>query len=185
MAAIALVPIGSVSEGLLTRLARTIHETFRTDVFRQVLQFDPALAFDSYRNQYNSTMFLSLLLNSSNETGGRIVGVTDHDLFGPVLTFVFGEAQLNGRAAIVSSFRLRPEYYGLRADSALLESRVEKEAIHEIGHTFGLLHCSDAACVMHSSTYAEEIDFKSDRFCQRCLSQLFSIDSSAAFDSSQ
>jgi archaemetzincin len=185
MAAIALVPIGSVSESLLARLARTIHETFRTDVFCQPPHFDPALGLDAYRNQYNSTVFLSLLLNSSNDVDGRIVGVTDYDLFVPVLTFVFGEAQLNGKAAVVSSFRLRPEYYGLRADSDLLESRVKKEAIHEIGHTFGLLHCSDAACVMHSSTYAEEIDFKSDRFCQRCLLQLFSTGSSAASESSQ
>lgn len=183
MSAIALVPIGSVSEGLLTRLAKTINETFRTTVSRQALQFDPALAFDSYRNQYNSTMFLSLLLNSSNETDGRIVGVTDYDLFVPVLTFIFGEAQLNGRAAVVSSFRLRPEYYGLRVDRALLESRVEKEAIHEIGHTYGLLHCWDATCVMCSSTYAEEIDLKGNTLCQRCMFQLFSTDSATAVDS--
>jgi archaemetzincin len=128
-------------------------------------------------------VFLSLLLNSSNDVDGRIVGVTDYDLYVPILTFVFGETQLNGKAAVVSSFRLRPEYYGLRADSDLLESRVKKGAIHEIGHTFGLLLCSGAACVMHSSIYAEEIDFKSDRFCQRCLFQLFSTDSAAAFDS--
>jgi archaemetzincin len=92
MSAIALVPIGNVSEGLLTRLARTVRETFRTDVVCQPLQFDPALGFDSCRNQYNSTIFLSLLLNSSNETDRRVVGVSDYDLFVPVLTFVFGEA---------------------------------------------------------------------------------------------
>jgi archaemetzincin len=180
MSAIAFVPIGSVSESLFTRLAKTIDETFHATVSRRSLQFDPALAFDSYRNQYNSTMFLSLLLNSSNETEGRIIGITDYDLFVPVLTFVFGEAQLSGRAAVVSSFRLRPEYYGLKSDGILLESRVEKEAIHEIGHTFGLLHCRDVTCVMHSSTYAEEIDLKDNRFCQRCQLQLFSTESATA-----
>jgi archaemetzincin len=183
MSAIALVPIGTVSEGLLTRLGKTIDETFRATVSHQALQFDPSLAFDAYRNQYNSTIFLSLLLNSLNETEGKVLGVTDFDLFVPVLTFVFGEAQLNGRAAVVSSFRLRPEYYGLRADSTLLENRIEKETVHEIGHTFGLLHCSDAACVMHSSTYAEDIDLKGSRLCQRCLYQLLSTDSTAAIDS--
>jgi archaemetzincin len=183
MSAIALVPIGNVTEGLLTRLAKTIGETFRSAVSRQALRFDPSLAFDSYRNQYNSTMFLSLLLNGFDESDGRIVGVTDYDLFVPVLTFVFGEAQLNGRVAVVSSFRLRPEYYGLRADRVLLESRTEKEAIHEVGHTFGLLHCIDPACVMHSSTYAEDIDLKGRSPCQRCLFQLFPPDSASAIDS--
>jgi archaemetzincin len=183
MSAIALVPIGNVAEGLLTRLARTIGETFRSPVSRQAPWFDPALAFDSYRNQYNSTMFLSLLLNNFEETKGKVVGVTEYDLFVPVLTFVFGEAQLNGMTAVVSSFRLRPEYYGLHADRALLETRVEKEAIHEVGHTFGLLHCSDPACVMHSSTYAEEIDLKGSMPCQRCLFQLFLTDSTTPTES--
>lgn len=185
MSAIAVVPIGNVAESRLTRLAKSICETFRSAVSHQALRFDPSLAFDSYRNQYNSTMFLSLLLNGFDETEGRIVGVTDYDLFVPVLTFVFGEAQLNGRAAVVSSFRLRPEYYGLRADHALLESRIEKEAIHEVGHTFGLLHCIDPACVMHSSTYAEDIDLKSSSPCHRCLFQLFPADSAAIVDSFQ
>jgi archaemetzincin len=185
MCAIALVPIGNVAEGLLTRLAETVGDTFRASVSRRALQFDPSLAFDSYRNQYNSTMFLSLLLNSYDDTEGRIVGVTGYDLFVPVLTFVFGEAQLNGRAAVVSSFRLRPEYYGLSPDSILLESRIEKEVIHEIGHTFGLLHCIDPACVMHSSTYAEDIDLKGNRPCQRCLSQLFPADPATATESFQ
>lgn len=185
MCAIALVPIGNVAEGLLTRLAKTVGDTFRASVSRQALQFDPSLAFDSYRNQYNSTMFLSLLLNSYDETEARIVGVTGYDLFVPVLTFVFGEAQLNGRVAVVSSFRLRPEYYGLSPDSILLESRIEKEVIHEIGHTFGLLHCIDPACVMHSSTYAEDIDLKGNRLCQRCLVHLFPADPATTIDSFQ
>jgi archaemetzincin len=182
MPAIVLVPVGTVRGDILARLAQKVGETFRSTVALQELKFDPGLAFDSYRNQYNSTLILSLLLSNANDTDARFVGVTPYDLFVPVLTFVFGEAQLNGRAAVVSSFRLRPEYYGLRANESLLESRLEKETIHEIGHTFGLLHCSDDTCVMRSSTYAEDIDLKSDRLCTRCLFQLFPAASAAAFD---
>jgi archaemetzincin len=176
MSAISLVPIGNVSEDLLTRLAKRIGEIFRVPVFLQALHFDPSMMFDSYRNQYDSTMFLSLLVKNSEETEGKILGVTEYDLFVPVLTFVFGEAQLSGKAAVVSSFRLRPEYYGLPVDEILLESRFEKEAIHELGHTFGLIHCNNASCVMHSSTYAEDIDLKSNSLCSSCLVQLFSGD---------
>ena len=174
MSAISLVPIGNVSEDALTRLTSRVREVFRAPVAIQALRFDASVAFDSYRNQYNSTMFLSLLLSNSSETEGKILGVTEYDLFVPVLTFVFGEAQLSGRAAVVSSFRLRPEYYGLPEDEVLRESRFEKEAIHELGHTFGLIHCNNDSCVMHSSTYAEDIDLKGNTLCSSCLVQLFS-----------
>ena len=90
----------------------------------------------------------------------------------PVLTFVFGEARLNGRCAVVSSYRLDNKFYGLPDNPALLQERLLKEAIHELGHTYGLLHCHNPECVMKSSTYVEEIDFKSSRFCDKCRAQL-------------
>ncbi len=94
------------------------------------------------------------------------------DLFVPVLTFVFGEAQVNGKAAVVSSYRLRDELYGLPKNPKRLKERLEKEAIHELAHTFGLIHCRNPECVMHSYTYAEEVDFKSKDFCSSCSALL-------------
>ena len=43
----------------------------------------------------------------------RLLGVTERDLFVPVLSFVYGQAQLGGRVAVVSLARLRPEFHGL------------------------------------------------------------------------
>lgn len=174
MSSIVLVPIGNVPDVLLQRLVRSICEVFHTMVSLSKLTSEPSVAFDPYRNQYNSTMLLSILLNSTGTPGTKILGVTEYDLFVPVLTYVFGEAQLNGNAAVVSFFRLRPELYGLPMDAAIVESRLEKEAIHELGHTFGLIHCSDDHCVMHPSTYAEEIDLKSHTPCSDCLVELHS-----------
>ena len=94
------------------------------------------------------------------------------DLYIPVLTYVFGEAQLNGIAAVVSSFRLRDELYGLPKNPKRLKERLEKEAVHELGHTFGIVHCRDPECIMYSTTYAEEIDFKSINLCKICSSLL-------------
>jgi archaemetzincin len=82
---------------------------------------------------------------------------------------VFGEAQLSARGAVVSSRRLRPELYGLPEDEPLLRARLETEAVHELGHTWGLLHCPEPTCVMHASSYVEEIDLKASRFCADCL----------------
>ncbi|HYU31798.1 MAG TPA: archemetzincin, partial [Thermoanaerobaculia bacterium] len=80
--------------------------------------------------------------------------------------------QLPGRAAVVSLHRLAPELYGLPADEERLVERAEKEAIHELGHTFGLIHCRQPKCVMRSSTYVEEIDLKEGQFCEGCRKAL-------------
>jgi archaemetzincin len=106
------------------------------------------------------------------EPGEKILGVTGIDLFVPVLTYVFGEAQLDGRAAVVSSFRLDDRLYGLSPNPALLRERLVKETLHELGHTFGLLHCRDFECVMHSSTSVEEIDLKPAHLCGKCAGHI-------------
>ena len=85
-----------------------------------------------------------------------------------MLTYVFGEAQLDGRAAVVSTFRLDNQIYGLPANRNVLFDRLCKEAVHELGHTYNLVHCHRHPCVMMSSTYVDGIDLKSDRFCDDC-----------------
>jgi archaemetzincin len=157
---------------LLSQLNDCIEQTFHVPVRVRAPWFDAETAFDASRGQYNSTVLLGQLLSDPAQDAARVLGVTSLDLFSPALTYVFGEAQLNGRAALVSIERLRTEAYGLPADEALLHERLEKEAIHELGHTYGLVHCLDAACVMHSSSYAEQIDFKSAHFCTPCRRNL-------------
>ncbi len=166
-----LVPIycGERS-GLIEPLAAELAATFRLEVEVGPPAFDPEVAFDPSRGQYNSRILLAQLLQQTS--GGRVVGVTNVDLFIPVLTYVFGEAQLGGPAAVVSSHRLDNRLYGLPDNRHLTFERLVKEAIHELGHTYGLIHCPDGRCVMASSTYVEEIDLKSDRFCDRCLERV-------------
>lgn len=153
---------------LLAALDAALARTFGLETRLQPPWFDPEAAFDPSRGQYSSTRFLELLLSDGRSGAVRILGVTDVDLFIPVLTYVFGEAQLQGRAAVVSIHRLDPRAYGLPPDPVLLAARTVKEAVHELGHTYGLLHCPDPGCVMHASTYVEEIDLKGDAFCPRC-----------------
>ena len=126
-----------------------------------------AFARDRQRNQYHSTSILQCLLPLS-EQGARLLAVTSLDLFVPVLTFVFGEAQLQGYCAVVSLHRLREEFYGLPANDTLLRERLLKEAVHELGHTWGLRHCDDWQCVMTSSHAVERLDVKGTDFCRRC-----------------
>jgi archaemetzincin len=165
-----LVPLLWPAESsLLVRLRARLEQTFTCEVVARTPRFDPEASFDSSRGQYNSTGLLESLLDEPSAAGSRILGVASVDLFIPILTFVFGEAQLGGRAAVVSTYRLDNAHYGLPDNEALLLERLAKEANHELGHTHGLIHCADTTCVMHSSTYVEDIDVKSARFCSACL----------------
>ncbi len=171
---LAVVPI-YVSEhsGLVRGLVPLLARLLPADGELVTPWFDPERAFDASRGQYHSTRLLAELLDGPSAGYDRVLGVTSVDLFIPVLTYVFGEAQLDGRAAAVSLHRLRPEAYGLPVDDALLSDRLLKESLHELGHTFGLLHCLEPDCVMHSSTYVEDIDLKSAAFCGDCRARLF------------
>lgn len=126
------------------------------------------LFYSKERNQYHSTLIMAQLIKHLPADGDKIIGITDADIYIPILTFLFGEAQLGGRVALVSTYRLKNQFYGLPADSNLLYERVLKEILHELGHTMGLIHCSDFECVMNSSTYVENIDLKFSRFCKSC-----------------
>ncbi len=169
MAGLDLVPFYlSDRQRLLDQLSQRLMRSLQVPIRFRKPWFDPETAFDPSRGQYNSTRLLRMLLDHPSSEAEKILGVTGVDLFTPVLTYVFGEAQLEGRAAVVSIHRLRAEVYGLPPDDSLLFERLLKESIHELGHSFGLLHCLDPGCVMHASTYAEEIDLKSADFCKSC-----------------
>jgi archaemetzincin len=163
-----ILPLLFTDDKLLEDLSYALSDAFKLPVSILRKPFPLDQGYDPVRNQFNSSWILSQLLDRVPEDNCKILGVTDVDLYVPVLTFVFGEAQVGGKVAVVSSYRLRDELYGLPKNPERLKERLEKEAIHELGHTFGLIHCREPECVMHSYTYAEEIDFKSKDFCNTC-----------------
>jgi archaemetzincin len=124
--------------------------------------------FDAARGQYASIGVLDTLAAAAPTNTAKLLAVTTRDLFIPVLTFVFGQAQLNGRVGVVSLARLRQEFYGLPADRGVFLDRAIKEALHESGHLFGLVHCADRACSMSLSTGVRQIDLKQSAFCGHC-----------------
>jgi archaemetzincin len=129
---------------------------------------DITFSYDELRRQAWSTPVLARLASRPHAPGSAVVGVTGLDLFVPVFTFVFGEAQVAGPAAIISTHRLREEFYGLPPDPARLLERLMKELLHELGHTQGLRHCGDWRCVMSSAHTVERIDVRQAAFCPDC-----------------
>jgi archaemetzincin len=161
-----LIPLG-VGLDLVEHLAASLARTFHTPCRIRPQTLDIAFALDANRGQHYSTAILQRLEKMA-DPGARLLAVTGADLYVPVLTFVFGEAQLDGACAIVSTARLKEEFYGLPSRDDLLRERLLKEATHEVGHTFGLRHCPDWSCVMASSHAVEVLDVKGADFCRAC-----------------
>ncbi len=166
MKPIYLIPLG-VGLDMVEQLAAALARAFHTPCRIRPETLDIAFALDERRGQHYSTAILQRLEQISDSTA-RVLAVTSCDLYVPVLTFVFGEAQLEGNCAVVSTARLREEFYGMPPNPDVLRDRLLKEAAHELGHTFGLRHCADWNCVMASSHSVELLDVKGAGFCGSC-----------------
>jgi archaemetzincin len=129
----------------------------------------PQGSYDQRRRQHLTAPILQWIL-AAGPPGGKVLAVTDQDLFIPVLTYVFGEAQLDGVAALCSTARLKEgvELVGPR----LLRERLAKEAVHEVGHAFGLRHCDAPGRVMGRSPGLAGVDRKTHELCGTCRQRL-------------
>jgi len=172
MKPVRLLPIGDVQDGLLPFLQSALQQYLEVPCEIVPAVLDPSATFHAERRQYHSSQILATMQEFANGDSGRVVGIADIDLYIPILTFVFGEAQIGGQCALVSAARLRQEFYGLRPDQGLLEQRLLKEAIHEIGHTCDLTHCDDYLCAMAASHAVEWIDIKDAALCRDCQEKL-------------
>lgn len=131
----------------------------------------PTHLFDKARKQWISDSLLDWLLESSKpDSTTKVLAICDFDAYSDELNFVFGQAHLGGRVSAIYLPRLREDLYVRKSDKKnnLFEQRVIKEAVHELGHAFGLRHCQISKCVMHFSNSLQDTDFKDDKFCERC-----------------
>ena len=169
MRALTVIPVGSVPPDLTETFLPFLSSLLVLDCALAPSGLDPAFARNQERGQTNARDLLLRLEERAALLGTLVLGITEDDLYSPVFTFVFGEARLSGQAAVFSLNRLRPERYGLPADPELLGSRARREALHELGHLFGLPHCKSPDCAMRFSGSAEEIDLKKDTLCKACI----------------
>ena len=165
---IVLIPIGPVPSELLSWLADRLAELFDRCVVIGGTTSLPADGYNARRHQYEGDSMLAALESSRYPDADRLLGLTDVDCYTPCLNFIFGLATLCGRTAFVAVPRLRQSFYGLPEEQALFYERALKEVVHELGHTWGLSHCSDASCVMHFSNSLDDTDIKGADLCSRC-----------------
>ena len=175
-----LLPVGTIDSSLLAYLQQSIPAKLRVKCEILSPPLDPATCYHPERQQFHSSELLQQVQATLRREDWRLLAVADVDLYIPILQYVFGEAQIGGPCAIVSTYRLRQEFYGLDRDDNLLRQRLLKECLHEIGHTLELRHCQDCRCVMASSHAVEWIDLRESSFCHGCRAQVRSTRSAAS-----
>jgi archaemetzincin len=169
---IGILPIGQTDAGILMRIEKNLARVFPDTTCLAIDEKLPLREenFEKKRKQYRSNAILSQIQSyAAKKTGlNRVLGVVDADIFVPELNFVFGEAVCPGKAALISLWRLKPEFYGDAPNMELFSARTLKEAVHELGHTLGLRHCPRSSCVMHFSNSIADTDLKRNLFCDQC-----------------
>ena len=141
-------------------------------IINPLLKFDIHDFISKRRNQRSSDFLFWILEKLNPAKNIKILVICDIDAYSGGLNFVFGEAFKEGRVAAIYLPRLRQEFYGLESNKLVFHKRIVKEAIHELGHTFGLFHCNNKLCVMHFSNSFNDTDIKGKSFCSNCKNNL-------------
>lgn len=165
---ICIIPIGSIDKKILHYTQKELEKRFnvKADIGRPLEE--PTYAYHKQKKQHHSTKILKRIHKLRLTEYESVLGIVDVDLYIPERTFVFGEADIKKKVAVISLTRLKQEYYNLPEELALLRKRIIIEAVHELGHTFGLRHCKNNDCVMFLSKTLSDTDQKGDAFCSNC-----------------
>ncbi len=172
---ISILPIGDIEEDVLLHTRKELEDEFNLQVVIEEAVEYSNYAYSKRRKQHSSTQILDEIYKIKPPECGRVLGIIDVDLYVPELTFVFGEADITKQIAIISLTRLRQGFDDLPEDIILFKERTITEAVHELGHTYGLRHCENKDCVMYFSSTLGDTDQKGPNFCNTCKDQLNQI----------
>lgn len=167
-----IAPVKFSNKTLLNDVLHHLKQSSEFQTEEIFLDINISGLYSHERKQYYSTGFIEQAIKLTEKYDGKILILTEVDLYVPVLTFLFGEAQLGGKHSLVSVCRLHEEFYSGQGNYNILLERTLKEIHHELGHNFGLKHCTDWDCVMHSSNGIEEVDIKGNYFCGECIKSI-------------
>lgn len=168
-ATIGVVPMGDVGDVAVRIVAAYLQAVLGLAV--DILERRPVNenCYVPDRRQYDAAKLITALKEcSASWPYLKIVAVLSVDLGVPILRFVFGEAEMSGRCAVVSGYRLRRNEDGTDAGLEVYYERLAKVALHETAHTLSLFHCDDPRCLMHFAPSTKHLDLIRLFFCSRC-----------------
>ncbi|MFW9952697.1 MAG: archaemetzincin family Zn-dependent metalloprotease [Candidatus Thorarchaeota archaeon] len=178
-----LQEIGELDRSILRTLKKNLKWSLKSfnlsiEILDNVIPLTKA-EYNPLKKQFDANLIMQNLYNAYKKEGGfRTLGISNSDIYVNRYNFIFGSARNPDKiftpyspVALISVHRLREEFYGMKEDQALFELRVLKEALHELGHTLGLLHCEND-CVMIFSNTVEDTDNKPPKFCTHCKTNL-------------
>lgn len=167
-----LIKIGKDDRGIITYLKENLKDIYPFEFLAEEMHAEIENAFNPIRNQYLATPLILQLAKKKPEDAIMVLGIFDKDLYADGLNFIFGQAEPSQGIAIISIFRLSQEFYSLKENPEILKIRALKEAVHELGHLFGLPHCGNSSCVMFFSNSILDTDRKSFNLCAFCKGKL-------------
>ena len=167
MSRVELASLNFTEYKLITPLRRDVSKILDAEVRLNEMNLEMEIYYNPERGQYDASKIITDFENTGPES--KTIIFTSMDIYIPIFTYIFGLAKLGGTTAIVSSYRLKNEFYGLPKNELLLHQRLLKECFHELGHLHGLKHCMNYNCVMNSSSNNEELDTKGYEYCDTCI----------------
>ena len=169
---VGLFAVGDIDLRIISQLSCELEERFLYKFGLESSLSTPTSAFNAVKKQYFAPALLNRIKTAFPPAIKYALGLTRVDLYGVSLNYIYGDANVDDRIALVSYHRLRPQFYGHLTDEKLLFDRLLKESTHELAHVLGLKHCYNPACVMYYSTYIYDIDKKTSLFCSECEKRL-------------
>lgn len=171
--AVVVLPLMSVSEKISKDIASFISNSLNEKVHVEESMISlPDESYDNERRQYDASKLIRFLKQYAECMDSKILALCNFDIFVEGKNFVYGAAQEGGNICIVSVYRLDPRFYGSESTYDTILERAEKEALHELGHCFGLAHCDDPKCAMYFSEELDSVDRKTNGFCKACIARL-------------
>lgn len=161
---VAIQPFNDFTPELTNSVFAKLKEINPNTILRTPIQL-PKKAYYPPRNRYRADSLIKYLSNFvSDDT--VVIGLTNKDISttkGDISDFgVMGLGYCPGNSCVVSTFRLA---------KTNLSEQFFKLAIHELGHTQGLPHCSNKICFMRDANGKNVFNEEKD-FCPSCKSFL-------------